>query len=55
MYIGDWKNDMQHGKGTEVWDFNKIKFQGDFVNGKKSGKGRFEFEGSTYDGDFVDG
>ena len=27
----------------------------DFVKGKKTGKGKFECEGSTYTGDFVDG
>lgn len=55
LYDGQWENDLQHGKGIELWDYNKIKYDGDFVEGKKTGKGRFEFEGSTYDGDFVEG
>ena len=55
MYVGDWANDMQSGHGVEYWDYNKIMYSGDFINGRKSGKGKFEFEGSTYTGDFEDG
>ena len=55
LYDGEWFEDQQHGKGTEYWDYYKIKYNGDFVKGKKTGKGRFECEGSTYNGDFVDG
>lgn len=32
-----------------------IKYEGDFINAKKTGKGRFEFEGNYYEGDFVEG
>jgi len=55
LYDGEWVNDLQHGKGTELWDYNKIMYKGDFIEGQKTGKGRFEYEGSTYDGDFVNG
>ena len=55
LYEGDWYNDLQHGHGIELWDYNKIKYIGQFINGKKTGKGKFEYEGSTYDGDFLDG
>lgn len=55
LYDGQWVDDLQEGKGTEIWDYNKIKYTGDFSEGKKSGQGKFEFEGSTYEGDFVDG
>lgn len=55
MYEGMWQDDQQHGYGTESWNYNKIKFTGEFVEGKKTGKGRFEFEGGYYEGDFVDG
>ena len=55
MYEGEWLDDQQHGFGTESWNYNKIKFTGDFVHGKKTGRGRFEFEGGFYEGDFVDG
>lgn len=55
MYDGEWVDDKQHGTGTEVWNNGQIKYTGDFVDGKKTGQGRFEFEGSYYEGDFVDG
>lgn len=32
-----------------------MKYTGMFDNGKKTGTGRFEFEGSYYEGDFVEG
>ena len=55
LYEGQWVSDMQHGKGVELWDFNAIKYEGQFLEGKKTGKGKFWFEGSTYQGDFVEG
>ena len=55
MYEGEWINDLQNGHGVESWNNGKMKYSGDFVEGKKTGKGKFEFEGSTYEGDFVDG
>lgn len=55
MYDGEWLNDMYHGKGTEQWKYNQIKYTGDFVNSQKTGKGKFEFDGNVYEGDFVDG
>ena len=55
MYKGEWTNDVYHGKGVETWDYGTIKYEGEFVEGKKTGKGRFEFDGNYYDGDFADG
>ena len=55
LYEGMWKEDQQHGKGTEYWDYYKIKYEGDFVDGKKTGQGTFTCEGSTYSGEFIDG
>jgi hypothetical protein len=55
MYEGQWKNDAYHGKGTEQWNYNQIIYTGDFVDGQKTGKGKFEFDGNMYTGDFVDG
>ena len=53
---GDWLDDRQHGFGKETWEFGKIKFQGQYVNGTKNGKGRYEWsDGSYYDGMFVNG
>jgi len=55
MYEGEWKEDLQDGYGTESWSYNKIKYMGDFKEGKKTGTGRFEFEGGYYEGEFLDG
>ncbi len=55
MYDGEWFNDQQHGYGIESWNYNRIKYKGDFDEGKKSGMGRFEFEGGYYEGEFQDG
>ena len=55
MYDGEWANDAYHGKGTEQWNYNQIVYTGDFVDGQKTGKGRFSFDGNMYQGDFVDG
>lgn len=53
LYEGHWKEDQQHGKGIEYWDYYKIKYEGDFVEGKKTGQGTFQCEGSTYTGEFI--
>uniref|UniRef100_A0A7S3FUJ5 Uncharacterized protein n=1 Tax=Strombidium rassoulzadegani TaxID=1082188 RepID=A0A7S3FUJ5_9SPIT len=55
MYEGEWLNDLYHGKGVENWNYNKIVYTGDFVEGQKTGKGKFEFDGNVYEGDFVEG
>jgi len=36
MYDGQWKNDLQHGKGKEVWNQGQIVYTGDFLEGKKN-------------------
>jgi len=38
-----------------MWQRGKVVYTGDFVDGKKTGNGRFEFDGSHYVGEFVDG
>ena len=55
MYRGEWLNDQYHGNGVETWNYNTIKYEGTFVEAKKTGKGRFEFDGNYYEGDFADG
>jgi len=56
VYDGNWVDDKQHGKGTETWNDNgTMKYEGDFVEGAKTGVGKFEYQGSVYEGDFVDG
>lgn len=46
---------MYHGKGSETWNSNTVKYEGDFAEGKKTGHGRFEFNGNYYEGQFKDG
>ena len=48
-------NDEKHGKGTEEWEFGKISYVGDFKDGQNTGKGVLSFNGSKYEGDFVNG
>lgn len=55
MYKGEWLDDKYHGKGIECWNNNTIVYTGDFVEGKKTGFGKFEFDGNYYEGDFEDG
>lgn len=55
MYKGEWVNDQQHGMGTESWNFDRIKYVGEFREGKKTGQGKFEFDGGYYEGEFEDG
>ena len=55
IYRGEWDEDQFHGKGIEMWNFGDIKYQGDFVHAQKTGKGKFEFEGNYYEGEFRNG
>jgi len=42
-----------HGKGIRTW-LNGDKYDGDWVNGKRSGKGRFTWaNGGNYTGDWL--
>ena len=46
---------MFHGEGTYTYK-NGMKYEGNYVNGKKCGQGRFEWtDGSSYDGDWENG
>lgn len=53
IYNGEWMNDLPNGKGKEEWN-DGTKFEGDFTNGSKNGRGvlRFGVDGSMYDGYF---
>ena len=55
MYKGQWKDDLYHGKGVERINKNTIVYDGDFVEGKKHGKGKLEFSDNYYEGDFENG
>lgn len=57
-YVGEFKNDLFHGKGKLAYS-NGDSYEGDFVEGEKHGKGvfwvksRYPQPGYTYNGDFV--
>jgi len=52
---GAWVDDLQHGFGKETWENGTIKFEGEYIQGKKCGRGRYEWsDGSFYEGDFMD-
>ena len=44
-----------HGKGEMEIKYDKdvYSYKGEFIEGKKSGKGIEKFKGTTYDGEFV--
>jgi hypothetical protein len=51
-YKGQWHNDLPHGEGQEI--YSRIsEYSGNFVNGKKSGIGRYQWNlGEWYQGEF---
>ena len=54
MYIGPFRNDQPHGKGTLYYPSGKEKYVGMFYRGKPEGKGKGFFENGKveYDGQF---
>ena len=47
-YIGEYKDGKMHGKGTIFFKNGKIKYEGNFVNNKKEGMGKYFFEYGEY-------
>ena len=47
-YIGQWLNGLKNGRGTIFYRDNNIKYEGDFVNNKFEGKGRYNWENGEY-------
>ena len=55
-YIGQWKNDMKHGKGTLYKKDDSLIYEGDFENDKYNGFGEsIEENGNIYIGQWKDG
>lgn len=49
------KNDTITGKGIMEFEEKKMVYEGDFVNGMMTGKGKMNFSnGMTYEGDWQD-
>ena len=52
-YSGNWLNDLKSGNGCEIWNFGGGTYQGEFLLGRKNGKGKLTFgDGSYYIGHF---
>ena len=54
-YVGEWKFGFRHGKGVLHYADGKIKYKGDWVNGKFDGYGTFYLDngdGQHYKGQF---
>ena len=47
-YIGQWKNDLFHGKGTMYYSNGKIKYEGDWINDAEEGNGKYICENGEY-------
>ena len=53
FYVGQWKNNLPNGKGKEYYSNGNIMYEGDFVNDKREGNGRYIWEdGENYIGQF---
>ena len=54
-YVGEYKDDKEHGQGTFTWS-NGDKYVGEFKDGKKHGQGTYiKPEGRKYVGEWKDG
>ena len=47
-YIGELLNNQLHGKGILYYKDGKIEYDGDFIKGKREGKGKYFFENGYY-------
>ena len=55
-YIGEMLNGIPHGKGIIYYKNGNIKYDGEFVNGKFEGNGKYIYEnGEYYIGQWLNG
>jgi len=55
-YIGELKNEIPNGKGTLYNKKGKIKYEGNFYDGKFTANGKFIYDnGNYYEGQFING
>ena len=48
------RNKNKNGKGREYYSNGKLKYEGDYINGKKEGNGKFiDMFGNCYIGQFL--
>ena len=54
-YVGEIKDFLPHGKGKIIdWSGYGYDYDGDFMNGKATGKGKENLNFGSYEGDFLD-
>ena len=46
--IDQWKNGLRNGKGKDYYKNGNIEFEGDFINGKYEGNGKYIYENGNY-------
>ena len=55
-YLGEFKNGLKHGKGKLFYKNGNIEYEGDFLEGKFEGEGKYIYEnGDYYEGKFKNG
>ena len=55
-YIGHFKNGLRNGKGIEYYSNGNIKYEGDWINDKYEGNGKYIWEnGKVYIGQHKNG
>ncbi len=47
-YIGSFKNNSAQGKGIVYYHDNKIAYDGDWINGKPNGYGKYNYKNGEY-------
>ena len=47
-YIGEFKNKLPHGKGIKYYKNGNIQYEGDFINGKREGNGKYIYDYGDY-------
>ncbi len=46
--IGQWKNDLKHGKAIIYYENGSIKYDGDFINDNFNGYGKYIYRDNQY-------
>ena len=55
-YVGSFSDDLKHGKGEINYNETDDKYEGEFLNGKITGNGKYYWANKcTYEGEFLDG
>ena len=55
LYTGEWRNDMRNGLGTEVFETQNARIDGNFVNDRPQGPVAYTTNGTRLEGEILDG